>query len=259
MSLIQRLRVVTLATVLPLSLAVSAGAVEVTIDSFTQATNTAFITGTQVEVDMTGQSKTATDSGLTETIGGVRQLTVTATSVTGAMSEQVVAGSDNSPPRLCYQSTQRADGFVELVYDAGGSGLMPGELYRAKGIELDPIFADAAAVPFSIKVTLVDSANNSASSVQNGALPILTCPPNCPAMLFPFTDFPGVDVRQIRSISVQLDPNGGVAAADFSLGPIRTYGTPNVAPALSTGVITALGAMLGIFGLLKLRRAGWTK
>ena len=294
MSIIQRFGSVALAMGVALSLARSATAVEVTIDNFTQATNTAFITFLQVEVDMMtpGLTKTATDSGLTGTIGGVRQLTVTATSITGAMSEQVVAGIDaiGPPIRLCYQSTQNADGFVELVYDAGGSGVMPGDLHHAMGIEVDPIFADAPSLPYSVKVTLVDGANASGSSVQSGNT---VCSLDCAPMLFPFTDFPGVNPRQIRSITIQVDPNGGgmEEGADFSLGPISTYGTPTIeticddhddndnngltdcadpacaralncietAPLLSTGMISALVGMLGVVGLVGLGRTGWNK
>lgn len=295
MSIIQRFGSVALAMGVALAVARSATAAEVTIDNFSQATNTAFIFGTQVEVDMTGQSKTVSDAGLTGTIGGVRQLTVTASSVTGSMSEQVVAGIDpiGPPIRLCYQATQMADGLVELVYDEGGSGLVPGDLHHAMGIEVDPIFADTASIPYSIKVTLVDSGNNSGSSVQtgNGNMGML-CSLDCPAMLFPFTDFPGVNPRQIRSITIQVDPSGGAGqAADFSLGPISTYGTPTVeticddhedndnngltdcadpacaralncietAPLLSTGMISALIGMLGIVGFVGLGRAGWNK
>lgn len=266
-----------------------AGAAEVVIDDCSQATNTKFITGTQVEVDMTGQTKTVTDSGLTGTIGGVRQLTVTASLVGPAVSEQVVSGIDQGPSRLCYQATQNADGFVELVYDAGGSGLMPGDLHHALGIEVDPFFADMAALPYSVKVTLVDGAHISGSSVQVGNT---SCSSDCAAMLFPFTDFPGVNPRHIRSISVQVDPSGGAGvAADFAVGPINTYGTPTIeticddgedndnngltdcadpacahalncidtAPLLSPGMIGGLIAMLGVVGLVGLTRTGWNR
>jgi len=295
MSIIQRFGSATLAMSVGLALATAASAVEVTIDDFSQATNTAFIFGTQIQVDTTGQIKTVSDSGLTGTIGGVRQLTLTAGTIVSGMSEQVVAGIDpvGPPIRLCYQSTQNADGLIELLYDAGGAGLMPGDLHHAMGIEIDPLFADPPSLPFSVKVTLVDSANNSRSNVQTGNTSCDAVSTFCPAMQFPFADFAGINPRQIRSITVQVDPNGGNGedGADFSLGPISTYGTPTTeticddhedndnngltdcadpacaqalncietAPLLSTGMISALIGMLGIVGFVGLGRAGWKK
>lgn len=266
-----------------------ARAAEVVIDDCSQATNTKFILLTQVAVNMTVPTKTATDSGLPGTIGGVRQLTVTGTSFGPAVSEQVVSGIDQGPSRLCYQATQNSDGFVELVYDAGGAGLSPGDLHHAMGIEVDPFSADMAALPYSVKVTLVDSANNSASSSQSGNT---VCSLDCAPMLFPFTDFPGVNPRHIRSISIQVDPSGGAGfAADFALGPTNTYGTPTIeticddnddndnngftdcadpacaraincindAPLLSPGMIGMLVAMLGTVGLAGLIRSARSK
>jgi hypothetical protein len=226
-----------------------ADAAEVIVDDFSAADKTKIIADTQILVNTTGQSKTATDFGLSGTIGGVRELTVTATVVMGGVSERVLSGVDPGGG-LCYQSTDSADGQVQLVYDGGGAGLSPGDLHHAQGIKIDIAFADAASVPYNVKLTLVDTGNNSASSTQTGTSQCDLGPP-CAPMLFPFTDFPGVNTRHISRIILEVDPNGGSnadctaagvpfacctglttgtcgGAADFAVGPISTYGTPTI-------------------------------
>jgi hypothetical protein len=108
-------------------------------------------------------------------------------------------------------------------------------------------------------------------------------------LLFPFSDFPGVNPRHIASIAITIDPNRDNDlgdAADFFLGPIMTYGTPetelicddgedndndgltdckdpecekfvtciNTAPLLSPAMLGALVAMLSVVGLAGMAR-----
>jgi hypothetical protein len=128
------------------------GALEVTIDSFTEATDTAVIPAAQILANMQGQSVTATDSGLSTSgpntvVGGVRKMTVTATLI-GPGAQRVVSGIDTSVPDLCFNFTDNADGFDELLYDRGGLGLQNLNLSHALGIQLEVVGSGSASTPY---------------------------------------------------------------------------------------------------------------
>jgi hypothetical protein len=265
--------------------AVSAHAVEVTIDDFLEATNTQIIPLVQLIAHATGDHTTGTDSGLTGTVGGVRKLTVTATLVTG-MSENVTSGVDTGGG-LCYNSSNNADGQDELVYDRGGLGLQNLNLSHAQGIQVRVFSASPSSIPYSVKVTLVDASGNSASKGLTSSQ-VCSGSPECDPLLFPFTDFAVVNLRRIVRITILIDPS---KAADIFFDAIRTYGTPdtelicddhedndnnglidcadpacahalnciNTVPLLSPGMIGGLIAMLGVAGLVGLTRTGWSR
>jgi hypothetical protein len=215
------------------------------IDDFTSATNTIFITEMNVGVFDPGASTTATDTGLTDVIGGTRELTVHAANTPGFIVglDNVVVGVVPLVGFLDYNSTAAADGSTVLRYDRGGSGLNA-SLAPDTGIRLVTLDADIAAVPMQITLTLVDQAAHSVSVTRTVFLAGITS-----RIDFPFVDFPGVNPKAIFSIEVAIDPNTS-GAADLRLDRIETYGsvlTP--APLLSPSMLVALVAALLLCGL----------
>jgi hypothetical protein len=274
MSLRERLGIATLGVFVALAVTARTHAAEVTVDDFGEADKTQIIPGTQVVEDTQGESNTATDTNLMGVLGGVRELTVFADMINGG-AEEVNAGVEPLAG-LCYQSSDFADGRVGLLYDRGGLGLLNVDLHHAQGIQID-IGGDAAAVPYVVTVMLTDDQGNTAMESQT--IPD-ACPPAmlCKNLQFAFTNFLGVNLRRISSIKVIIDPD---QAGDLFVGPIMTYGTPemetdcdddedndnngltdcadpkcekfikciNTAPTMSSGMLGALIASLGMVGL----------
>lgn len=277
---------VALALVVTVS-ALPAAAAELPIDDFTSAAS-----GTQLVVNMnvlqdTVGSTTKLDTGLMGVIGGDRQLTVSASAA--PMGDFVVAGVLPLPVAdLQYSSTPEADGAIELLYDANGAGLHR-TLAFAKGIQVEVIQADDSAVGVSgmdITVEITDTANHIASATQTVTSMVVF---GMPLILeYPFSSFIGVNPAQVFSIRVTMDPQ---QAGDACLGPIQTYGTPDIemicndgidnnnngltdcadpdcdliepclnhAPTLSTTMIAvAFGvlSLVGLFGVRRMRRHG---
>jgi len=228
---------------------VAEGAPPIVIDDFTSAQNTIFITDANVGVFAPGSSTTATDTGLTDVIGGTRELTVSADNTPGFLVglDNVIVGVVPLVGFLDYNSTAAAEGKAVLRYNGGGVGLNA-SLSPATGIRLVTLDADLAAVPIQVTLTLVDEANNSASASSTVFIAGTT-----PHIDFPFASFPGVDPQAIFSIELTIDPTPS-GAADLRLDRIETYSPntrpPTPAPLLSRGMLVALVAAL----LLSARR-----
>lgn len=160
-------------------------------------------------------STSVTDTGLIGVIGGARTLTVDATAAGGA-SPQVKAGVNTSFGILAYSSSLLANGATSLFYDANGAGL-GADLSLAEGIEIT-LTTDAAAVPYLVTVTLSDGIVTESDS-QAGLMVATTL------LQFDFTNFPTVDLANLESIEVAIDPN---VAGDLETGGpgILTYGEP---------------------------------
>lgn len=202
----------------------SARAAETVIDGFTSASAlTRYVPNTNVLRNTVG-TETRVDPALTEVIGDVRQLDVSATALAIPGLDFVVAGV--VAPILSffeYNSTADADGNVVLTYDRGGLGLFE-YLAFAQGIRVTILEADLAAVALpglDITVTLTDADMNTAQSTQTVTLPVTFMAPL--ALDFAFADFAGVDIGNLFSIVIAAEPQ---VAGDLRLDRIETYGTP---------------------------------
>jgi hypothetical protein len=173
------------------------------------------------DVDMSTVS--ATDNPVTGVIGGVRRLDVSITScMFCGILDFTLVGVIPSSALLDYSSTAGADAAFELFYDAGGAGLNA-SLSFALGIRVPLIEVDAAVYPLTVTVRL-DSGPNTATSTMTIPIGGLTL-----SLDFPFAGFigiAGIDLDNLSSIRVLVDPSGGVAAGDLQVMPITTFGTP---------------------------------
>ncbi len=185
-------------------------AAQVPIDNFSDAASTIDPPGI---TRSTVGSSTVSDAGRLGVIGGVRRLIVSATSL--GPTDSLTVGVVPAGTFLDYASTAAATGKTELDYDAGGAGLKA-NLATSLGIQLS-VQADAAAVPYSITLTLTDSAAHSASLKRT----VTTS--GSQTLSFPFSSYAGVGLTNIFSVKLLIVPN---TAADLRLGPIRTYGGP---------------------------------
>lgn len=194
-----------------IALAASPARGQTPIDDFTDAgPNTGEPPG--IEQTTVG-STTGTDTGLSGVIGGSRQLTVEAT-VAGGGSPSVKAGVITGAEIVDYSSSVLADGLIALLYDADGTGLSA-DLSLATGIEFD-IVTDLAAIPYDVALTLTDGATQTVTQniVTSGTQHIE----------FDFADFPAVDLSDLFSIELVIDPN---LAGDLEVvGPVITFGEP---------------------------------
>lgn len=157
---------------------------------------------------------TVTDAGLSNVIGGVRTLTVTATAIAGG-SPEVRAGVIPLAQVLSYSSTVLANGLVTLRYDANGVGL-DADLSSGDGIQFS-VVADLSSLPYDVTVEISDGiiTNSSTQTVAVGGLQ---------QVQFFYSAFPTVDLTDVFSISVTFDPN---LAGDLEVGaPIETFGEP---------------------------------
>jgi cysteine-rich repeat protein len=157
---------------------------------------------------------TVTDAGLTNVIGGVRTLTVTATAIGGG-SPEVHAGVMPLAQVLDYSSTVLANGLVTLRYDANGVGLNA-DLSSGDGLQFS-VVADLSSLPYDVTVAISDGTitNSSTQTIAVGGLQNVQ---------FFYSAFPTVDLTDVFSISVTFDPN---LAGDLEVGaPIETFGEP---------------------------------
>jgi hypothetical protein len=145
--------------------------------------------------------------------------------------------------------TPNAKGNFSLLYDTGGSGL-DADLSGFLGVRYSPIGVDlgVGATQVSYTLTLVDAASNVASqTVSNGR----SCFDDCDEIRFLLSDFAGVSLRQIRSVTLSVSSD---AAFDELVGPILLFGTTQRAPLLSANMIGALVVILGGVGIVGMRR-----
>ncbi|MDX2170111.1 MAG: right-handed parallel beta-helix repeat-containing protein [Deltaproteobacteria bacterium] len=157
---------------------------------------------------------TVTDAGLSNVIGGVRTLTLTATAIAGG-SPEVHAGVMPLAQVLDYSSTVLANGLVTLRYDANGVGLNA-DLSSGDGIQFS-VVADLSSLPYDVTVAISDGTitNSSTQTIAVGGLQNVQ---------FFYSSFPTVDLTDVFSITVTFDPN---LAGDLEVGaPIETFGEP---------------------------------
>lgn len=218
---------------------------DVSIDDFSQANQTGvLLIASQVNVP-----QTATDSGLSGVIGGVRQLTVEATALMDPMVDNVGGKVDTSFPGVCYNSTSGAVGDYQLLYDKGGSGL-GADFSPFLGIRFTPLFLDAGvgSSPVSYTLTLVDAANNSASQTVQTTQ---SCFLDCADVRFLLSDFAGISLGGIRSVELKVSSDN---AFDSILGPITLFGNTERAPLLSPAMIGLLVSILSVTGVASIAR-----
>jgi hypothetical protein len=202
-------------------------AAEAAIDLFSSASaTTQYVVDTNVKADVVG-SVEAIDSGLSGVIGGVRDLTVTATALDFPMFDAVVSGVSAPPLHvLVYTTSSGADGSITLTYDRGGSGLNA-FLAFATGIRVPIVGADLTCVNpgLDVTVTLTDTFMQTAASTLTVLLPVT---PGMPLNLdFPFTAFTGVDPSSLLRIQIAVDPQlSAFGGCDLELAGVQTFGTP---------------------------------
>ena len=237
------MKAVRLATVL---LLVSASwAAALTIDDFNDANTTVFPPGI---IQNTLGSTTVTDTGLAGVIGGARTLTVTAFTLScglGCGPDNVTAGAAELHDFFAYSSTLGAEGEFELLYDRNGAGLNV-SLIGLDHLQLTVVTADLSSVPYDVTVTLTDNTQSKSSTQTITAA-------GGRALIFPMSDFFGLDLDAIQSIKLTVFPmNFG---SDLELDRFDALPTGPPAPALSPAMIIVLVGMLGVVGLFGLARS----
>lgn len=194
------------------------------------------VNGFNLGVFTANSTNSVTDTGLTDAIGGARSLAVSVGTCSfcgmGQFDDRVVAGADPDPMGLfCYNSTASADGSFGLLYDAAGAGLNASLIF-AEGIRMLIANIDSSSFPLSVTLTLTSGAN-SAQATQT--IPDMAPLPTDVILDFPYSSFTGIDgidLSNIASIRVLVDPN---TAADLQIQRIATYGTPEMETACDDG------------------------
>ena len=212
---------------------------EVLIDDFNNANfpGTKFITNTNVFRNTVGTT-VETDTGLPGVIGGVRTLTVQATTIVDPTVDFMVVGAEVGFSFLDYNSTDGADGLAGLLYDANGAGLNA-NFTNEFAIRVRILDADAASVPYTVTVKLTDNAAAMAVLTET-----VTVPGGIKDLIFPLKSF-SVDVSNIFSIAITIDPQ---IAADMRIGRIETIRPPG-APLLSPSMLGGLTLVLSVVGM----------
>lgn len=224
-----------------LALTVATRGAALTVDAFDDALTTKLPPGV---VQNTIGSTTVPDSGLNGVLGGVRQLTVTATSLELLGLDDVVAGAAVLGDFFDYHASLGAIGEVALRYDRGGPGLDV-SIYGFDHFQLTVLIADASSVPYDATVTVEDNAGGSASSTQ-------TITQDGPRIIaWPLANFSAVDLNAVQSITLVIAPN---LAADMRVDLFQVVGPPVHAPLLSPAAMLALVVTLGVIGLTTLVR-----
>ncbi len=261
-------------------------AAEEIIDNFDNATNTAFVSGTQVAATNIGVPETKEDMSLPDVAGGSRELTVSVQGNGVPGSLFATAGIDSLQSLFILSDDPLVDGRVIVKYDGNGAGLNR-SLSFAQGLRVNVANADGPCVEMGgteIIMTLVDDNHVSASSTKmlpqsGGPTPID----------FPFSDFASIDVTRLFSVEVDVNPLNPLGACDLRFDVIITFGTPLtetacgdgldndnngltdcqdpacfdstlcVAPAptlspLMVGILVVCLGMMGALGIIRLRR-----
>jgi hypothetical protein len=213
------------------------------IDDFDHGVNTALPPG--VTRDTVGIS-TATDTGLSGVIGGVRELTVTAISIfLPPPFGPVTAGAAFLGNFFDLSCANGSQGEFALRYDRGGPGLNL-SVYGFDHFQVTVVGADLASVPYAATVTVEDNQGRIESSTQT----ITNDGPR--AIAWPLANFSGVDLNAVRSITLDVAPN---FAADMRLDLFEIVGPPVSVPLLSPAAMLALVLVLGLLGLTRIVRS----
>jgi hypothetical protein len=158
------------------------------------------------------------DTAIAGVIGGNRKLNVQMIGCSGCPGDNVIVGVEPSAKILDYNSTFGADAAFELIYDGGG--MLNRSLAFAEGIRLSFINIDLSSYPIEIMVTLTSDPNSASSStiIGMGGTDLIVD--------FPFSNFPTVDVSNLSTITIFVNPNDGTNAGDLQMTGITTFGTP---------------------------------
>jgi hypothetical protein len=173
------------------------------LDDFTDGV----VTKTGRGLEQKTKGSTACDDGraLRGVLGGTRQV------VLKCDTEACSAAIDPAVKGLSYASSGRADGALELIYNAGGRGLRK-NLSSVQGISV-AVDADASSVPYTVTLTLRDSSTRSATTTKwitrSGAQQIDLL----------FRPSSSVSMRRIDQVRLVIDPP---AAADLVVRRIET-------------------------------------
>lgn len=187
-------------------------------------------------VNLTAEgNQTVTESGL-NTLGGWRETFISATNIGLPGVDFVDVNIETGTGLFGYASSSTSEGFVSLLYDAGGAGLNADFAQKA-AIQMNFEFFDFAnSNPLPITAILSDGVNSASHTVS------LTSE-GAQSAMFTISDFADIallDLASIHSIKFELDP---AVSADFQISSIMT-------------VLPAPGAfaLLGLAGLCGTRR-----
>lgn len=178
-------------------------------------------------------STTVNETGL-NVLGGTRDTFVqlTAVGIPGLDFLQVTVAP--AAGLLDFNSTVDSDGFLSLLYNAGGTGL-GADFSGQAGIELEfAMFDFADAAPMPINVIVSDGTNSATLTLSLNA-------PGGQLLFFAFSDFSNignVDLSSVFSVEFELDPAVGV---DFRLGRIET-----VMPAPGAFALLGAAVLVGV-------------
>lgn len=180
------------------------------------------------------------ETGVAGVLGGVRDTTTTLESVTIAgvdfMRTAIVPGAGVI---LDYAASAGADGELALLYN--GDGSLHADFSSELSIDMSfTEFDFAFGAPLPVTITLSDGTNSATLSKSLNA----SGPGNLSFAINDFSGIGGVDLTDVTSVTVALDPG---VAADYRLTAITTTTIP------SPGAL-ALLAMSGIAGRPRRRR-----
>lgn len=187
----------------------STRAAALVLDDFTDGA----VTKTSRGLDQKTSGSIARDDGggLRGVLGGTRQVILRLDKGPGS-SEACNVAIDPSVKGLSYSSSSRADGTLELIYNAGGRGLRT-DFSSMRGIRV-VIDADTSSVPYTVTLALRDSSNRSTTTRQtitrSGAQQIDLL----------FGSSATVNMRTIDKVRIVIDPP---AAADFVVSRVETF------------------------------------
>ncbi|MBX3414611.1 MAG: hypothetical protein KF708_18130 [Pirellulales bacterium] len=217
-------------------LGVSSAQAAVIIDDFDVVTGVWPVTRTTVGSTVNNELGIPT----TNTIGGVRNTTVTGDSFAVPGLDTVTTTVVPTPPSLLdYASSAGADGSLNLLYNAGGiPGGLNANFSAETGITIDFLLFDhAGGVDLPVTVTLSDG-SNVASLTQ------LLTSPGAQSVFFGFPGFAGiggVDMSSIDSLNFFFDAQ---LAHDFRIDFI---GTTSGVPEPASFLVWGMAAVVGLF------------
>ncbi len=205
-------------------------AYDVVIDTFDTATNTTDLQS------FFGVPDSGLDVGLTDVLGGSRAVAVLSGAVSPLVESGVIPGG-----QLDYMSI--GTGTATITYDGEGGGFR-NALACAQAIEVDYLEADSSAQGMGTGPLVMVVALNGIEVARAIDAPSGT-------LVYPITEFAGVDLLNLATIVLEFDGSGS-DSADLRIDTIRAVGceaSPSPSPAMSP---IALG-----FGSLLLVGLGW--
>jgi hypothetical protein len=206
----------------------------VIIDHFQSALSPDTHIGAVLSVNGANTLDCSTQTGLATVLGGSRKAILHYLSGTGTGSEASSEDITSPDHFLTYNNGSDDTSELTLIYNGTGSGLGDLTAGGATQIILNLFRADLNA---SVKITAVDSANNTASDTINVLTDITVPTP----LVFPFSDFAGVNFSNIKSLTVLLTNVNNTVAVDYEIDAIETNTVPEP--------LTMLGMFLGLGGV----------